>query len=138
MILLNWLIKSIHSHFNMQCPYFDQCRLTIETINKADNGCTENVSTLKVPHKLDFSYSFLPISINHSNHKPDKLGTWLKWSATSSKNGGSYWYSFSCKRLLEQNDRYIKSRLLDIQITENKPWTTSERMDGKLFSNGLN
>jgi len=25
----------------MQCPYFDQCLLTIDTVYKADNGCSE-------------------------------------------------------------------------------------------------
>ena len=39
----------------MQCPYFDQCLLTIDTVNKADNGCSENVSTLNYISYLQFS-----------------------------------------------------------------------------------
>ncbi|ONK62431.1 uncharacterized protein A4U43_C07F3790 [Asparagus officinalis] len=30
----------------IKCPYFDRCCLTIETVNKADNGCSDNVFSL--------------------------------------------------------------------------------------------
>ncbi|XP_073113337.1 uncharacterized protein [Elaeis guineensis] len=30
----------------IKCPYFAQCSLTIETVSKADNGCSENVHGL--------------------------------------------------------------------------------------------
>ncbi|KAG1339138.1 hypothetical protein COCNU_04G014440 [Cocos nucifera] len=59
----------------IKCPYFAQCSLTIETVSKADNGCSENVHGLSNELLAARKVEFIDIASVSRDYWSKAIGT---------------------------------------------------------------